>query len=332
MSDHSLTITLKTLTPLWTGGVDRTCYRLHETGLIGSLRWWYEALVRGLGGYACDPTSEDRCEYDPKKKDPPEKQLCPVCYLFGCTGWARKFRLMVVSTPVIENRAIIAGQSIEIAIIPLRHLYEEERCLLEATLRLISEYGAIGGKTIFKPSDEPNRQNQFHHQDFGLVEIRPSQGDWRCSKTLEQIKTYIQSGQWRSGNERDHSWASLQCFWCVKGRYLARQDAQNSTYNRVLGRKEPKWQGQSLEKNNQVSRWLAGSQQESKKIFSFKHPFEAGRTFGFVKPGTIGYTEIKDRLKKVWTNFDPQTEFITGEQIIHNLFSSPQHQKSGGAK
>ena len=90
-------IHLRTLTPLWTGGVDQTCDRLHETGLIGSLRWWYEALVRGLGGYACDPTSEDRCEYDPKKPDPPEKQLCAACYLFGCTGWARKFRLNVSS-------------------------------------------------------------------------------------------------------------------------------------------------------------------------------------------------------------------------------------------
>ncbi|MDW7985580.1 MAG: type III-B CRISPR module RAMP protein Cmr1, partial [Acidobacteriota bacterium] len=90
-----LQIHLKTLTPLWTGGVDQTCDRLHETGLIGSLRWWYEALVRGLGGYACDPTSEDRCEYDPKQADPPEKQLCAACYLFGCTGWARKFRLKV---------------------------------------------------------------------------------------------------------------------------------------------------------------------------------------------------------------------------------------------
>lgn len=52
MSD--LQITLKTLTPLWTGGVDQTCDRLHETGLIGSLRWWYEALVRGLGEHICN--------------------------------------------------------------------------------------------------------------------------------------------------------------------------------------------------------------------------------------------------------------------------------------
>lgn len=90
-------ITLKTLTPLWTGGVDQTCDRLHETGLIGSLRWWYEALVRGLGGYACDPTAEGRCEYDPKKNVPPEKQLCMACYLFGCTGWARRFRLQIIA-------------------------------------------------------------------------------------------------------------------------------------------------------------------------------------------------------------------------------------------
>jgi len=57
----TLEMTLQTLTPLWTGGVDQTCDRLHETGLIGGLRWWYEALVRGLGGYACDPRSDDRC-------------------------------------------------------------------------------------------------------------------------------------------------------------------------------------------------------------------------------------------------------------------------------
>ena len=23
---------------------------IHETGLLGSMRWWYEAMVRGLGG------------------------------------------------------------------------------------------------------------------------------------------------------------------------------------------------------------------------------------------------------------------------------------------
>lgn len=84
-----ITIKIKTLTPIWTGGVDRGCVRVHETGILGSLRWWYEAIVRGLGGYACDPTAETRCNYEPQKG---ERSICAACYLFGCTGWARLFR------------------------------------------------------------------------------------------------------------------------------------------------------------------------------------------------------------------------------------------------
>ena len=55
----TLEISIQPLTPILTGGADRTTDRLHETGIIGSLRWWYEAIVRGLGGSACDPTKRD---------------------------------------------------------------------------------------------------------------------------------------------------------------------------------------------------------------------------------------------------------------------------------
>jgi CRISPR-associated protein Cmr1 len=88
-------ITLKTLTPLWTGGVGGTCDRLHETGIIGSLRWWYEAIVRGLDGWACDPT-DNGCIYERKAGESHKKaynRLCDACKLFGCTGWRRRFRL-----------------------------------------------------------------------------------------------------------------------------------------------------------------------------------------------------------------------------------------------
>jgi CRISPR-associated protein Cmr1 len=102
--NEPLTITLKTLTPLWTGGADGTSDRLHVTGIVGSLRWWYEALVRGLGGEACDPT-EHGCNFDVEKyetrADLPERErlraagLCDACQLFGATGWRRRFRLQV---------------------------------------------------------------------------------------------------------------------------------------------------------------------------------------------------------------------------------------------
>ncbi len=83
---QTLTIRLRTRTPLWTGGLDGSMDRIHETGLLGSLRWWYEAIVRGLGGWACDPTEGDRC---------PDRQgrYCDVCTVFGATGLQRAFRL-----------------------------------------------------------------------------------------------------------------------------------------------------------------------------------------------------------------------------------------------
>ena len=86
---RDLGIRFKTVTPLWTGGVERDSNQPRETGILGSLRWWYEALVRGLGGQACDPTMDDRC---PDK----DGRRCAACELFGCTGWARKFRLGVL--------------------------------------------------------------------------------------------------------------------------------------------------------------------------------------------------------------------------------------------
>ena len=81
-------VKIETLTPIWTGDINGTCDRIHETSIIGSMRWWYEAIVRGLGGYACDP-SQHEC---PDK----DGNYCDVCKVFGATGWRRRFRVEVV--------------------------------------------------------------------------------------------------------------------------------------------------------------------------------------------------------------------------------------------
>ena len=342
--------TLKALTPIWTGDAQRRGDRLKPTGLMGSLRWWFEVLVRGLGGAACDPTvPEVRCP-DKGKKPGDRGHHCVVCELFGCTGWARKFRLTVLGQDgqVIQNQ-IERGQTFVLCFIPLRPIREEEWCLLHATLRLIADYGALGGKTVLKPSDEPARGNADHHQDFGLVEIIKSPACVEC--THQQARKYVQGTAWRKAphsyrdrqrNEHDFSWASLQNFWCVKGRYLARVSTTESTFNRVVGRKEDKsikekkgkrvirWSdlfdeqkdrsGQE-ERREEISRWLAGRQQESKKVFSFKHPKEKGRTFGFVKPGLISFDEMKSLLEDAWgSDFDNKTPFQRGCQILPKLF------------
>ena len=91
MTTNSLTIKLTTLTPLWTGGADGESHRLHITGIMGSLRWWYEVLVRGVGGHVC--SMNNPCIYD--KQEEPYQGLCGVCRLFGATGWARRFKLIV---------------------------------------------------------------------------------------------------------------------------------------------------------------------------------------------------------------------------------------------
>ncbi|MBW2065306.1 MAG: type III-B CRISPR module RAMP protein Cmr1 [Deltaproteobacteria bacterium] len=78
-------INVKALTPIWTGDANRVCRRILETGIIGSLRWWYEVMIRGFDLYACDPT-DSKCE---------EERHCHACQLFGCTGWAKRFRLEI---------------------------------------------------------------------------------------------------------------------------------------------------------------------------------------------------------------------------------------------
>jgi CRISPR-associated protein Cmr1 len=88
-------ITVETLTPLWTGDINGKCSKIKETSIIGSLRWWYEALVRGLDGSACDPTGGNRC---PSPEDG-SKNRCDVCEFFGCTDWSRRFSLRVEKSP-----------------------------------------------------------------------------------------------------------------------------------------------------------------------------------------------------------------------------------------
>src|SRR5579883_544770 len=90
MTEAPLIITLETVTPIWTGGARRTSDRLHTTGVRGSLRWWYEALVRGVGGRACK--ADGACRYD--EEDKLYQGLCDVCRIFGTTGWARRFKLI----------------------------------------------------------------------------------------------------------------------------------------------------------------------------------------------------------------------------------------------
>jgi len=108
---------LQALTDIWTGDADtaqsKQANRLVPTGLLGSIRWWFEVLVRGLGGAPCDPSSNQKACLN--------EQHCVVCELFGCTGWARKFRFDVrnAQDAVIISK-LTKGTTFHLRFTPLR--------------------------------------------------------------------------------------------------------------------------------------------------------------------------------------------------------------------
>ncbi|GIW72671.1 MAG: hypothetical protein KatS3mg102_2213 [Planctomycetota bacterium] len=329
---------MKALTDIWTGSVvleekggklkERIVPdRLVPTGLLGSIRWWFEVVVRGLGGGACDP-SRHQCP-DHRKAPADPGHHCVACELFGCTGGARKFRFDVLDeSDKIQQRQIKRGQSFQLRFTPPRPVAPEEWALLDLTLRLIARYGAMGSKTVCKPSDEPSRQGAVHHRDYGLVVIEGAPKVQRKSK--KALGAYVKAPRWRIVEHGSFAWASLEHFWCVPGRYLARQQTKKSAFNRVVGRKEDKsikerkgrrvvrWSDLLQDETDQESEWLAGSRGESKKVFSFKDPESARRTFGFVQaPDKL--VEMRQRLrKKAWRNLK-NDEFVKGADVLTNL-------------
>lgn len=181
---ETLTISIKILTPIWTGDVNGRCSEIKETGIIGSLRWWYEAIVRGLGGYVCDSLNES-CEFDTKGYGNALrsgksienalavglKEVCPVCRLFGCGGLKRQFQLYTMDAPTTplhfrtsvdmnKNwlRRIFGGESQDIdnlnvfyGELTFRFLLKGNdtdyiRSQLVMLFRFISEYGGLGAK------------------------------------------------------------------------------------------------------------------------------------------------------------------------------------------
>lgn len=163
MAVENFTVTVKPLTPLRTGDISGNYSCVRETGIIGSLRWWYEAILRGFGLSVCDPTSDKRCNYDKNKKD----NICPACNLFGCTGRSRRFRLVVQNATDINNDTITTikirnhpknnghkGWRIPSSLkneftLKFVPLFKEgfDKDSLYYTLKLIEKFGALGGKT-----------------------------------------------------------------------------------------------------------------------------------------------------------------------------------------
>lgn len=296
------TYELQALTDIWTGDVNGKASRLIPTGLLGSIRWWFEVLVRGLGGAPCDPSS--------KQKTCSAEHHCVVCELFGCTGWARKFHFDVRD----QEGEIIAKQlkkgemsmSFHLYFAPLRKVAKKEWALLQLTLRLISEFGALGGKTALKPS---NQNNKTQHADFGIVKLVTTP---TIEFTRQQLESYVREAKVKP-TVNAAAWASCRHMWFVDGRYLTRTSDSESSFNKMLGRPEAKSESSS----SAGDPWLAGGRGESKKIFSFKSP---ARTFGFVRHPSE-FDQVRDELRVIWRMPETNDWFVSGDMLIDRLFS-----------
>ncbi|HXF93535.1 MAG TPA: type III-B CRISPR module RAMP protein Cmr1 [Nitrospiraceae bacterium] len=292
-----LTIKLRTLTPLWTGGVDQSCDRLHETGLIGSLRWWYEALVRGLGGSACDPTDGDRCPADEDKR-------CVACDLFGCTGWGRKFRFQILdgNQNIRETALLNANEDVTLRFIELRPLNAEQRWLLAKTVEIAAKHGALGGKTPLKPQ----RRSKIG-DDYGIVQVRESQGAPKVPKS--DIEKYLRSGDWRDAQTKE---PDLRWFFFVQGAFLWRRQI-----NSIIGLSEDGRSVVGKEAFQQFLRGRRGDQNNpaiSKKIFSFR--INSGRIWGYAREQNMR-DEIIEKLNEQLGSGAYHVK--TGEQVLHEL-------------
>ena len=204
--------TFEALTDIWTGDAQRKGERTITTGLLGSIRWWFEVLVRGLGGSACDPTRfGNRCP-DHRNKPIETGHHCVVCELFGCTGWARKFRFEVLDkTGQVKLEQINKeshdkeSQEFTLRFTELRPIEPAEWALLDATFRLIERYGALGGKTKIGKSNNGIKGRPKNGMGQVRVESSPSTlGSW----TWQQISSHLHHSRWRRPNHNGFKWAA----------------------------------------------------------------------------------------------------------------------------
>ncbi|MGQ4875969.1 MAG: type III-B CRISPR module RAMP protein Cmr1 [Candidatus Helarchaeota archaeon] len=155
-----------TKTPLWTGDIDQNCSTIQPMGLIGSVRWWNEAVLRSLDYFVCDPTNNNKnscsfkCPTTPTERNK-TNYFCISCILFGTQNWRRIFQLKLQVDDICEDNTLInikpksrtRGWYIKkgfngrfnIKLIQLHNFFKNE--FIYVPLLIASKWGSIGAKT-----------------------------------------------------------------------------------------------------------------------------------------------------------------------------------------
>lgn len=284
------------------------------------MRWWYEAIVRGMGGYACDP-SNGGCEFNTKEYEKALKEgkgldkaldiglkkVCPACRLFGCTGWKRRFKILVNNFEDTFTQGINGGYSgnFEIEFYEIFNISDSEKWLLYQTLQIIENYGAFGGKTTKKP------QNNQVGKDYGLIKVNLVNADWARKSDYNETQKRIETITENCGKSNNKKWFNFRYYWVIKGEYLDRLK-MNEIFGLDNKGNVATGEDEFLEflRGNRASSGKTGS---SKKIFSFK---SGNKIFGYVR----SEQELEIIKRKLQTKIKQDTShIITGKDILQNI-------------
>ena len=319
----SYQIKLTPLSRIWTGDRAGECRDFRMTGFKGSLRWWYESLIRAMDTYGCDPTEngcileltnreqqevdkqgswEEKCN---TMRDLVKQKICPACYLFGCTGWKSRFGL---AGAVQENSGTVPGlikleeqtETQKTYLLPILErtgfpLEEAELFLLDLLFSFISEHGSICGRMTLKPSEESFKNKDTYskqsHNNYGLCSLKldPVPSD---NITVTDIGNFLRPFKEREKtNHRE--WADFRYFW------YANKLLDREQINTMVNREPKKIQGNKeiyeySSAATPMDRWMGGKQGISKKIFAFHTmdtKLDSPRVWGYVMGPNQQYSE-----------------------------------------
>ncbi len=258
---------LNTLTPVWTGGPEGFSDRLRETGIIGSLRWWYELITRVCGGAACDPTNDSpdvgRCPAGTYEA----KQWCDACEFFGSTGLRRKFRLSIDGGRQVyeqkEQRASInvkpqrgkvanhgwfegaglvtdSGRPLNLSVSALSGGKQTELAV-SALLRFVSTWAGIGarlqhGYGVVEIAEgetpEPDMDKQLEALVGQIRKTRPSRRIIVSGPTMPSLSNFF-FAKYRLSNLTP-GWRNLIDGKPVEGQQAARFDEWHKTHESAI--------------------------------------------------------------------------------------------------
>ncbi|MEA3345669.1 MAG: hypothetical protein U9Q78_05420, partial [Chloroflexota bacterium] len=215
------------------------------------------------------------------------RDVCPACRLFGCTGWKGKFNFYLADgrgrMPVTLDRP---GIPFQMRFALVKPLSDEEQWLLSRTLRLIGDYGSMGGRTTSKPPNQP---------DYGVVEVvenipTSEIGREGVARWVEEVLSNSTDMQ-RRRSAQPPEIPRLDLFFFNDGHWLDLR-----AINRLL-RSDP-------------TGFLAGRVGVSKKIFSF----QTGKRFW-------GYAADRAMLDRVLQQLNVMNVRGTkrGEEVLHEL-------------